>query len=241
MAGQNDITLHSGHATPENIVLRDLPAAPAVAGTTIYLYAGHATPENVIMGDPTVIREEAGGGTTHQVEASITGTATVLAVAAVVRAAAASITGTAAVSASAVAARAASASIRGTATVSASAVAIRTASASITGTATVSATASAARGVEASIVGTATVTADAELTVSESDDDGVGPIDSGGARRKKPRDDKPRAPRVFDTYTAPVLSSSSADNIKPGRVRSDGRRNAVALALLMLDEDPYGF
>jgi hypothetical protein len=92
----------------------------------------------------------------------------------------------------------------------------------------------------ATLSGSGTISGTLELIVSESDDDGVGPIDSGGARRKKPRDDKPRAPRVFDTYTAPVISSSSADNLKLGRVRSDGRRNAVALALLMLDEDSYG-
>jgi hypothetical protein len=113
-------------------------------------------------------------------------------------------------------------------------------SATLTGSGGASGQLTAIAWMSATIGGSGTIGGALELIVSESDDDGVGPIDSGGARRKKPRDDKPRAPRVFDTYTAPVLSSSSADNLKPGRVRSDGRRNAVALALLMLDEDWYG-
>ena len=54
MADQNKITLRTNHATPENIILRDLPVADDPATTTIRLYAGHATPENIILRDPTV-------------------------------------------------------------------------------------------------------------------------------------------------------------------------------------------
>ena len=54
MADQNKITLQAGHATPNNIILRDLPVADVPAGTTIRLYAGHTTPNNIILRDPTV-------------------------------------------------------------------------------------------------------------------------------------------------------------------------------------------
>lgn len=54
MADQNKITLRTTHATPNNIILRELPVADVPAGTTIRLYAGHATPNNIILRDPTV-------------------------------------------------------------------------------------------------------------------------------------------------------------------------------------------
>lgn len=54
MADQNKITLRAGHATPNNVILRDLPVADAPVGTTIRLYEGHATPNNIILRDPTV-------------------------------------------------------------------------------------------------------------------------------------------------------------------------------------------
>ena len=53
MADQNQIKLYEGHATPNNIILRDLPVA-TVTTTTIRLYEGHATPNNIILRDPTV-------------------------------------------------------------------------------------------------------------------------------------------------------------------------------------------
>lgn len=59
MADQNKITLRQGHATPKNVILRDLPVADAPTGTTIYLYENHATPNTVILRDPT---ELDGGG-----------------------------------------------------------------------------------------------------------------------------------------------------------------------------------
>lgn len=59
MADQSRIKLYAGHATPNNIILRDLPVADAPAGTTIYLYENHATPNNIILRDPTVLD---GGG-----------------------------------------------------------------------------------------------------------------------------------------------------------------------------------
>lgn len=52
MPSQRDITLRSGHATPKNIVLHDLPVAPVVT-TPIYLYSGHASPKNITLRDPT--------------------------------------------------------------------------------------------------------------------------------------------------------------------------------------------
>jgi hypothetical protein len=53
MADQKKITLRGTHATPKNIVLRELPVATPSAGTTIRLKSLHATPKNIILGDPT--------------------------------------------------------------------------------------------------------------------------------------------------------------------------------------------
>ncbi len=61
MASQKDISLYSGDATPKDIVLRDLPAAPAAAVTTIYLNSGDATAKDVVLRDPTV--QSASGST----------------------------------------------------------------------------------------------------------------------------------------------------------------------------------
>jgi len=58
MADQKRIKLYPLHATPKNIIVRELPVA-SVSSTKIYLYPGHATAKNIIIGDPTVIR--AGG------------------------------------------------------------------------------------------------------------------------------------------------------------------------------------
>lgn len=60
MADQNKITLRAGHATPNTIVLRDLPVADVPAGTTIRLYENHATPNNIILRDPTVTEGPSG-------------------------------------------------------------------------------------------------------------------------------------------------------------------------------------
>ena len=53
MADQKRIKLYSLHATPKNVVMRELPVANASAATKIYLYTTHATPKNVVMRDPT--------------------------------------------------------------------------------------------------------------------------------------------------------------------------------------------
>ena len=53
MADQKKITLRGLHATPKNIILRELPVATPSAGTTIRLKSLHATPKNIILGDPT--------------------------------------------------------------------------------------------------------------------------------------------------------------------------------------------
>lgn len=55
MADQRKITLRQGHATPKNIVLRELPVATPHPGTKIYLYVGHANPKNIILRDPTTL------------------------------------------------------------------------------------------------------------------------------------------------------------------------------------------
>lgn len=54
MANQKDITLRQGDASPNDVVLYDLPIADVSAGTTIYLVAGDATAKDVILRDPTV-------------------------------------------------------------------------------------------------------------------------------------------------------------------------------------------
>lgn len=72
MADQKKITLRQGHATPKNIILRELPVADALPTTKIYLYQGHATAKNIILDDPTVIREAAGGGANFAGIATVT-------------------------------------------------------------------------------------------------------------------------------------------------------------------------
>lgn len=62
MAGQYDIWLYAGHATPKDITLRTLPVAVVVT-TSIYLYPGHATPNDIILRDPTVAAGGGGGPT----------------------------------------------------------------------------------------------------------------------------------------------------------------------------------
>ena len=62
MADQRKITLRTFHATPKNIILRDLPVATPSAGTTIYLYENHATPKNIILRNPLVADAPAAGG-----------------------------------------------------------------------------------------------------------------------------------------------------------------------------------
>ncbi len=52
---QKDIKLYQGNASPKDIVLRALEAAPLQARSTIYLYAGHATPSNVILRNPAEV------------------------------------------------------------------------------------------------------------------------------------------------------------------------------------------
>lgn len=64
MAGQRDVSLYEGHATPKDIILRALPLA-AVVSTSIYLYEGHASPNDIILRDPTVAAGGGGGGPTE--------------------------------------------------------------------------------------------------------------------------------------------------------------------------------
>ncbi len=52
---QKDIKLYQGNASPKDIVLRALEAAPLQARSTIYLYAGDATPKNVILRNPAEV------------------------------------------------------------------------------------------------------------------------------------------------------------------------------------------
>ncbi len=52
---QKDIKLYQGSASPKDIVLRALEAAPLQARNTIYLYEGHATPKNVILRNPAAV------------------------------------------------------------------------------------------------------------------------------------------------------------------------------------------
>jgi len=58
VAGQYDIVLYEGHATPKDIVLRSLPTV-AIVSTVIYLVAGHATPNDIVLRDVT---QQPGGG-----------------------------------------------------------------------------------------------------------------------------------------------------------------------------------
>lgn len=60
MADQRRIKLYSGHASPNTIILRDLPIADAAATTKIILYDNHATAQNVILRDPTVVTAASG-------------------------------------------------------------------------------------------------------------------------------------------------------------------------------------
>ncbi len=52
---QKDIKLYQGHASPKDIVLRPLEAAPLAASTTIYLYQGAATAQNVVLRNPLAV------------------------------------------------------------------------------------------------------------------------------------------------------------------------------------------
>lgn len=60
MADQKRIKLYTLHATPKNVIMRELPVANASATTKIYLYTTHATPKNVVMRDPTAAPIPAG-------------------------------------------------------------------------------------------------------------------------------------------------------------------------------------
>lgn len=60
MAGQRDITLYQGHATPKDIILRALPVA-STTSTTIWLVQGHATPKDIILRNVVVAPTPSGG------------------------------------------------------------------------------------------------------------------------------------------------------------------------------------
>ena len=78
MADQRKITLRPGHASPRDIVLRELPVATPASTGRIYLYPGHAAPGTIVVGDPTVLRPSGGGaitGTAAGTQAAATGAA----------------------------------------------------------------------------------------------------------------------------------------------------------------------
>lgn len=75
MADQKRIKLYSLHATPKNVIIRELPVA-SLTSTKIYLYPGHATAKNIVIGDPTVIRAAGDGTEALSGSATLTLTAT---------------------------------------------------------------------------------------------------------------------------------------------------------------------
>lgn len=80
MPTQQDITLYPGDATPKDIVLRELLAAPASALTTIYLVQGNATPKDIVLFNVAAQPPGGGGGGVVEADGSASGSCTIGAV-----------------------------------------------------------------------------------------------------------------------------------------------------------------